>query len=324
MKLHSIIKSYYYEVDINEFKELIKTFDKNVVINKLYIKQFGYPSIQTLSNTTGYSIQDIKDILHSNEIYTQFKKPQVIKDFRTITSEFKDDLWSVDLFEMTGKEKLFHNMRVNNNGYYYILNIIDTFTRYVWSFPLQNKDGKSVSDCFNSLSKQGLTPNKLWVDRGTEFYNKYMNNYCNKYNVHRYSTQRGKEPIVERFNRTMKEIMWKYFVENNSNRWIDIHQDIVNLYNNRFHRTLQMTPSESRNESNFDKIASEMSMKSNYYQRNVMKNTKSNIGDKVRKILNKQTFQKGYKPKWSKDVYEIIDIVYDSVWFYIINDNKRS
>ena len=68
-----------------------------------------------------------------------------------------------------------------------------------------------------------------------------------------------KPAIVERFNRTMKEIMWKYFQEHNTNKWNNVLGDIVNLYNNWFHKTLRMTRTEAREEENFVEVYNEMS-----------------------------------------------------------------
>ena len=162
--------------------------------------------------------------------------------------------------------------------------------------------------------------------QGTEFYNRQMDRYCKDNNVYRYSTSAvdRKPAIVERFNRTMKEIMWKYFAEKHTNVWYNILDDIVNLYNNRFHHTLGMTPADARETKNADAVADEMSAKSDFYSRNLSKKPNLHIGDRVRKILNKELFQKGYKPKWSADVYTIINMRYDGAWYFIIDDSAQN
>ena len=76
-----------------------------------------------------------------------------------------------------------------------------------------------------------------------------------------------KPAIVERFNRTMKQIMWKYYIENQTDKWIDVLPDIVDLCNNRFHHALQMTPTQARLEDNRTTVSNYMSSKSDFYMK---------------------------------------------------------
>lgn len=99
-----------------------------------------------------------------------------------------------------------------NKGIMYLLTIIDVFSKYAWSIPLKHKTGTSIVEAFNSIKRQ---PKKLWVDQGKEFYNKNVDKWLVDNNIERYSTfNEGKAVVIERFNRTMKEKMWKYFTAN--------------------------------------------------------------------------------------------------------------
>jgi hypothetical protein len=122
-----------------------------------------------MSVTTGISYDKVKAVMSSNPIWTQFAKPTKVQNYRFITSNFVDETWTADLSEWGANKRMYNKQFVQNDGYVYILHIIDLFSRYLWLFPLKDKEGKSIADCLNSLAKDGLHPKKLFVDKGSEF-----------------------------------------------------------------------------------------------------------------------------------------------------------
>ena len=57
-------------------------------------------------------------------------------------------------------------------GFRFLLCIIDIFSEYAWVVPLKDKKGISIVNAFQKiLDKSGRKPNKIWVDKGSEFYN---------------------------------------------------------------------------------------------------------------------------------------------------------
>ena len=112
-----------------------------------------------------------------------------------------NEIWSADLIDLKKLKK-------ENNGFQYIINIIDLFSRYAWSIPIKNKTGKNIVEAFNSIK---FKPKKLWVDNGSEFYNKIFKKWLNDNNIEMYSTfNEGKAVVIERFNRTLKNKMFNY------------------------------------------------------------------------------------------------------------------
>ena len=113
------------------------------------------------------------------------------------------EIWSADLIDM----REFSN---DNKDYNYLLNVIDIFSKYAWSIPLKTKTASEVTKAFESI----LTKNhhrKLWVDQGSEFYNKTFDKLLKSKNIEIYHTfDEGKAVVIERFNRTLKIIMYKY------------------------------------------------------------------------------------------------------------------
>jgi len=98
-----------------------------------------------------------------------------------------------------------------NNEYKYMLNVIDILSKFAWSIPMKNKTGLTTLEAFKQIAKEsGRIPKHLWVDQGKEFYNKDVKHWLKENNIIMYSTYgEHKSAVVERFNKTLKEMMWK-------------------------------------------------------------------------------------------------------------------
>ena len=107
-----------------------------------------------------------------------------------------------------------------NRGVKYLLAVIDVFSKYGWLIPLKDKTGKSVASALKTIFKE-RKPDKMWVDKGKEFYNKDVKDL-----IELYSTE-NESSVVERWIRTMKEKMWKYFTANSTNNFINVLSDLV-------------------------------------------------------------------------------------------------
>ena len=93
--------------------------------------------------------------------------------------------------------------------YKYLPTVIDVFSKY-WMVPLKTKTVKEVALAFRKLLLANTPPSRLWTDKGTEFYNQQLKAVLAANNVTLYSTENEeKSSIIERWNRTMKNIMWK-------------------------------------------------------------------------------------------------------------------
>jgi len=113
-----------------------------------------------------------------------------------------------------------------NKGVKYLLTATDIFSKYGWMIPLKNKTGIEVAGALQKVFKE-RKPEKLWVDKGKQFYNKHVQQL-----VDLYSTENeDKSSVVERWKRTMKDKMFKYFTANSTRKYIDILDEFVNSYN---------------------------------------------------------------------------------------------
>ena len=99
------------------------------------------------------------------------------------------------------------------------MTVIDVYSKYGWIVPLKTKTGKEVVSALTKLFKIAV-PSRLWTDKGTEFYNQHVRRVLEANSVTLYSTENEeKSSVAERWNRTMKRIMWKYFTANNTNKF---------------------------------------------------------------------------------------------------------
>ena len=159
-----------------------------------------------------------------------------------------DEIWAADLVEMGKFSKW-------NNGVRYLLMVIDIFSKFGWIEPLKNKKGETVVKAFKNILKTGRKPQNLWTDNGVEFYNKDFKKLLEEEGINLYSTQNEeKSSIVERWNRTIKNRLWKYFTVSNSPVYIDQLPVIVDKYNKSKHRSIKMTPEEASRKENEDSL----------------------------------------------------------------------
>ena len=116
---------------------------------------------------------------------------------------------------------------------------------HIYAVPLKSKNATEVTSAFEKLLKKGRVSKHLHVNRGSEFYNNLFKSLMKKYNINLYSTFSNiKASIGERFNRTLKEKMWKQFISQKGYKWVDILPSLMKSYNDSFNRTIGMKPNE--------------------------------------------------------------------------------
>lgn len=223
-----------------------------------------------------------------------------------------DDTLQADLVEMIPYAN-------ENNGMNYILTVINIFSKMAYARPVKNKSGPEVMKAMESvLNSMGHPIRNLHVDNGKEFYNKQMKKLLADRNIRIYSTFTTKKAaICERFNRTLKNKMWKEFSYRGSYKWIDILQTLIYEYNNTKHRTIQMKPNEV-------KYSDEKHLLNSVYRLNMplKRKTKFKLGDYVRISKYKHVFSKGYTPNWTTEVFKIRKVQETNPTTYLLIDSQ--
>ena len=230
---------------------------------------------------------------------TKFKRQRIIP-------LYKDETSSADLIDKSSLSKY-------NNNYKFILTVIDIFTKYSWAIPLKNKSGLSITNGFKIVlsehpqsGSEPRKPEKLWVDRGSEFYNKTLKSLLKEYGtgkaasgIELCSTYSDlKAVFIERFIRTLLHIINKPMFIKGDGNWVNILNAVV-TYNNNIHSTINMTPVDASN--NPDKVKYTFSFK------NIK--PKLNVGDYVRNVDKRNIFSKGYTPNWNRELFKVNEVL---------------
>ena len=142
-------------------------------------------------------------------------------------------------------------LKCKNKGTTFLLSVIDIFSCYALLIPLKNKRGESVRDGLVRVFEHMGPPVKFQTDKGKEFYNRHVRKLLQKHTVHHFSTEQDvKAQIVERFNRTVREVIKRYMTHVRSLKYIDILPDFLERYNNRPHSSIYPYSPSSVNKSN--------------------------------------------------------------------------
>ena len=114
---------------------------------------------------------------------------------------------------------------------------------------LKRKTGQEVANAFSKILKE-RKPSKMWEDKGRKFYNKDVQKLVELY----CTEKKEKFCVIERFNRTIKEKMFKYFSANNTRKFVDVLDLLVDQYNNAIHPSIQIAPKEASRKENENKV----------------------------------------------------------------------
>ena len=159
----------------------------------------------------------------------------------------------------------------------------------------------------------------MWTDKGSEFISKHFKEFLKKNNITLYHTENEeKSSVVERLNKTMKNKMWKLFSANNNTVYWNKLDKLVDDYNNTYHSSVQMTPTEASKKENENKVFANLYGDVIYLK---PKNPKFSIGDKVRvSKYKRRVFDKGYTANWTEEVFVVDKVMLTKpVTYYIVD-----
>ena len=195
-----------------------------------------------------------------------------------------------------------------NDGKNYLLAVIDTFTRYAFVRALKDKTGVNVLHEFKSIVDEAVDkPLIITMDRGTEFSNQLFKNYCIQNQIRCYNPDTSiHAAFIERFNRSLQALIYKYMTENETRRYIDVLPKLVQTYNNRNHRMIGTTPFLAENDVTTHLGIRNLTAK--YHGKIKKRNVIFKVGDKVRIVKLKNKFSRGYNEQQQQEIFKIKEI----------------
>ena len=209
-----------------DFKDLAKrTSADKVLRDKAFnvAKDLKYDGYQRRSACMVYKFFDkktagsgIKSMPKNEQLAEELHKP-IIRKFkqRKVYSTFQDNTWGADLAHMQMVSKF-------NKGFRFLLCVIDIFNKYAWVVPLKDKKDISIVNAFQSILKDSnRKPNKIWVDKGIEFYNSSFKKWLQGNDIMYSTHNEGKSVVAERFIWTLKNKIYRYMTSISKNVYID-------------------------------------------------------------------------------------------------------
>ena len=220
-----------------------------------------------------------------------------------------DDTWSSDLLDMNDYGPK------NNKGYRYILLVIDNFSKFGLTVLLKNKYAQSITDAFSQIIKTSKRkPNLLETDDGKEYVNGNFNEFLNNNNIKRYSRYTDKGAVfAERFKKTIRNLLKKPVFEKGNADWTNELPSVIKKYNNTFHHSTKMSPSQA------SKKVNEKLVYSNLRDDRVKQKPKFKLGQLVRTADIKRVFSKGDSTNWSYLLYAVTEVIHNTIPSYRID-----
>ena len=258
----------------------------------------GFASVAKLSKASNVNPKRVKKWLEEQPTYTLHRMAKKKYSTRKYIVHDIDEQWQADLADVSLIAK-------QNKGYRFILTVIDIFSRYAWARPLKTKSGKEVAAAFRDIFREGRIPKRIQTDQGKEFENREIARLFSEHQIELFSVKSAyKAAIVERFNRTLKTKLWRYFTMSLKEKWTDVLQDVVSSYNKSVHRTIKRRPIDVTAE-NVGEVREEI-----YGKRSKRGKEKKdiNVGDVVRISKVKSVFAKGYLPNWTEELFTVASI----------------
>ena len=195
----------------------------------------------------------------------------------------------------------------SNNNIKFILNAIDVFTKKAWYSVLKNKKAENVLIAFKEILSLSGYCETIYCDRGKEFDNTIFSKYCKERNIKLiFSYNENKAPVVERLNRSIQNILWKYRSHKKTDKYVNVLPDIFISYNSRYHRTIKMSPNEAELEKNQKLLFNTHNLRYNKIViKNKNKKPKFKKDDTVYIKFSNNPFTKSYMKTFSEEQYTI-------------------
>jgi hypothetical protein len=265
--------------------------------NKLY---------NTIKNeVAGISQKDIRKFLQ-NSSTNQIHLPSKTAIHQPIITNRPFERIQADIVDLS-------NISGYNQDHRYLLNVVDHFSKFAWSFPLKEKSADQVLLCLNPLLKEHL-PKILQTDNGKEFVNVKLKKVCDDLGIIQitslpYSPQ--SQGLVERFNKTLKNMLFRLFTDTGNQNFTKNLASVLYEYNNSWHSTIRDYPAnvlsgKTKNKVIHNRIVA-AAKKMTDTPIDILK-----IGQYCRiamftlKEIRKDQFRKKYVPQWSEKVFKIV------------------
>jgi hypothetical protein len=243
------------------------------------------------------TLNSIKKWLQSQEVYTTNKRVSRKINRRKVFVAGIDAQWDLDTANL-------YKLSKYNMGYGYFILAIDIMSRYVWTKPIKSTTGKEVSKVLKEIFAGDRIPKCIRTDKGTEYSNSIVKETLANLNIKHFVTQNEtKSNYSERAILSIKSRIMRYMRSRQTNKWVDVLNDITNGYNNAFHRSIGKAPAK------FNKTDEIIMIKKSIFSQLRIPRTpvgyKFKVGDLVRVSKLRHAFHRYYSEHWTNEYFII-------------------
>jgi len=241
---------------------------------------------------------DVESFLQKQDTYTLHKPARRNFPRKKTIAICIDSDWQADLCDLQKLAK-------HNDGYRYILTVIDVLSKYSWAVPIKNKTAACTADGFAKiLNSTKRRPWRLYTDKGEEFRGKQFQDLLEKNLILHICSESPdvKAAVAERYNKTLKHRLWRHFTTTKSYRYLESLPAIVDAINHSYHSTIKCRPVDVTKEN-------EQTIRRRIYgplEQPEIK-FKLSVGDKVRVSKYRGPFKKGYLPNFTEEIFIVTD-----------------
>lgn len=251
-----------------------------------------------------YSEKKLKEMLTGLDAYTVKREAKSMSSYNPYYVWHARKLLQIDLIDFTLDKVL---VRENDN-FKYLFCAIDSFTRFLWVQPMKSKKEQDCVTAYKQIvSEMGKPSQRVLCDRGSEFTSRGFQAILQQHGT-RMIFANYKAGTVERVQRSLQSLIYKYIEHNQTQRFINVLPQLVLSYNSRKHRIIGMSPTAAEKTVNQGQVRTNLRA---YYATAVKKGYKKKkffIGDSVRILANRGTFGRGYDNTFTREIFKIVNI----------------
>ena len=244
------------------------------------------------------SLREVEEWVRNQDAYSLLRPVRYRFQRQRIVTSGLDDMWDADLAEVG-------NIAQHNGGIRFWFVVIDVFSRHLWVVTTPTKRQKDmVSALKQLLHRTQRRPQVLRTDNGKEFVNRGVQGVLSEAGVKHFTTKNEtKANYAERVIRTLKGLVYRYCVHNQTYKYDAVLQDLVDNYNHRAHKSLKGRAPASINKANEAVVWKELYVDSVVRRR--AKPFRLKVGDTVRISHMKYTFQRDHHQKWTQELFTV-------------------
>ena len=193
--------------------------------------------------------KEIERILSTIPTYTKYKQRKKSNLHNPFFIYYVHQQWQIDVTHIS-------KLQEYNDSISHLLIVMECFSRKIFVASMKSKSSVDVLQSFTDIHQyMGKSPYSIYVDKGLEFNSNIFKNYCKEHKIKLiFSQSITKAALVERSQRTLQGIMFRFMDKFNTNRYIDHLQDIVSTYNCKINRTIKMSPNDAYLEKNYSTV----------------------------------------------------------------------